>query len=105
MEFDVFFGIPLFGDGTTLFEAVWARGGGANAMARHAVAAVLNYCNADVHFCGCRTHIITAVQMAYDTGDYESVKNYLEMLNEAGCPLGRAVIDMDGIEIPRGPNR
>jgi hypothetical protein len=81
--FDEIFGV---GPHITLLDALWARGGGENALRRHAVAALLNanrlwpaYNNEDV--------VINYVQWAYHDGKFEHVKNVLEGWNESGCPL------------------
>lgn len=85
--FDDVFGVSY---GGTLLEAVWARGGGENALARHAVAALLNAENGDVAYDLSTGEIIAMVQAAFASGDYESAKNILEGYNEQGCDLGRA---------------
>ncbi|MFO7545302.1 MAG: hypothetical protein R6W77_07375, partial [Trueperaceae bacterium] len=71
----------------TLLEAVWATGGGVNALARHAVAALLNASSADVDYPYSAADVIAMVQAAIDSGDFNTTKNQLEYANELGCPL------------------
>ena len=75
----------------TLLQALKANGGGINALARHAVAALLNANNPDVNYEYSVAQIISMVQAAIDSGEYGSTKDMLEMANEEYCPLGRAV--------------
>lgn len=75
------------GSFNTLLDAVWARGGQENAMARHAVAALLNSVNPDVSYAYSEADVIAMVQSAYATGNFEGIKNLFETQNEKGCPL------------------
>ena len=81
---DIFMVDGSFG---TLLDAVWARGGGENALARHAVAALLNAASPNVDYAYSTGQVIDLVQDAYANGTFESVKNQFEAENEAGCPL------------------
>ncbi|RPA68552.1 hypothetical protein EF405_08175 [Cyclobacteriaceae bacterium YHN15] len=76
------FGVDRFG---TLLENVTANGGGANALARHSVAAILNATRTEVSYDLTVAEIIAGVQAAYASGDFESFKNVLEGENEKGC--------------------
>ncbi|SMD42766.1 hypothetical protein SAMN00777080_1331 [Aquiflexum balticum DSM 16537] len=76
------FGVPRFG---TLLENVTANGGGANALARHSVAAILNATRTEVGYDLTVSEIIAGVQAAYASGDFESFKNVLEVENEKEC--------------------
>jgi hypothetical protein len=71
----------------TLLQALQANGGGINALARHAVAALLNADNPGVEFAFTTSEVIALFQAAFDSGDLESTKEMLEEANEAGCPL------------------
>jgi hypothetical protein len=71
----------------TLDDAVRIGGGGQNAMARHAVAALLNAAHPDVDYPLTATEIILAVQNAYLTGDFRTPHNLFEGYNEIGCPV------------------
>jgi hypothetical protein len=84
-SYDATFGVD--GSFATLLDAVWARGGGESALARHAVAALLNAQNADVSYLYSTADVLSMVQQAYATGDFNGVKNLFEAQNEAGCPL------------------
>jgi hypothetical protein len=69
----------------TLLEAVQATGGGQNALARHAVAALLNAASDEVAFAFTVDQVIAMVQNAYATGDFNTPKDLLAVVNEAGC--------------------
>lgn len=87
-SFDTVFG-RVTGIGT-LEDALKAKGGGINALARHAAAALLNASSGDVNYAdGLKTtaQVIAAFQAAFDSGDYETTKNIFEEGNETGCPL------------------
>ncbi len=73
--------------GGTLAEAADAKGGQENALARHAVAALLNAANADVDYLYSTQDVINMVQAAFASGDYEDTKDLFEAQNEMGCPL------------------
>ena len=75
----------------TLFQALNAQGGGINALARHAVAALLNAASPDVDYDYSVAAVKSMVQGALPDGDIDGVKGDLADANEAGCP-----IDMHG---------
>lgn len=83
-SFDAVFGVSY---GGTLLDGVWARGGQENALARHAVAALLNAASPDVPYEYTEVEIIALVQGAFASGDFNGAKNLLEFQNELGCPL------------------
>jgi hypothetical protein len=70
----------------TLLEALNQGGGGAKALGRHAVAALLNSASS-VDYAYSEAEIIAMVQDAYATEDYETAKDMLAYENEMGCPL------------------
>lgn len=74
-------------DEPTLLQALEANGGGVNALARHAVAALLNAETSDVAFAYTPSEVIDVVHDAIVAGDHEETKDLLEEANEAGCPL------------------
>lgn len=74
-------------DDPTLLEAVWANGGGVNALARHATAALLNTASAGVDYPYTTQQVIDLVHAAVASGDYEGAKNTLAAANELGCGL------------------
>jgi hypothetical protein len=80
----------IYLNGKTLAQALRLGGGGANALARHAVAAILNIAELGAGAYGL-THgqVVTAVVNALNSGSgIESLKNQLDGRNNAGCPLG-----------------
>jgi hypothetical protein len=86
-SFATVFGVTRTG---TLLQNVRATGGGANALARHAVAALLNAASAEVEYTYSVAQIIAAVQGAFATGNFESVKNDFEAANELGCTVDKS---------------
>ncbi len=83
-SFDDVFGVDSSFD--TLLDGVKAKGGQENALARHAVAALLN-ASGDVDYEYSVGEVIAMVQAAYASGDYEATKNMFAEQNELGCPL------------------
>ncbi|HET7010246.1 MAG TPA: hypothetical protein VFI11_05675 [Anaerolineales bacterium] len=86
-DFESVFGVDASFDPHTLLDASWLQGGGEFALARHAVAALLNSTSPDVDYPYSTAQVIAMVQNAYATGDFESAKNLLAWGNELGCPL------------------
>ena len=74
-------------DDPPLLEALGARGGGINALARHAAAAYFNSITSVMFDLSAAT-VIADFQAAFDSGDYEPQKDAFQLLNEQGCPLG-----------------
>lgn len=71
----------------TLMEALNAKGGGINALARHAVAALLNAAHSEINYPLSTDEVKEALQNAIDSGDstvIEALKNELDMYNNAG---------------------
>jgi hypothetical protein len=68
----------------TLMAALSTGGGGENALLRHASAAILNAEHPDVDYSIAVAEIIAAVQVAYDSGDYEPLKDQLDEYNNMG---------------------
>jgi uncharacterized repeat protein (TIGR01451 family) len=71
----------------TLLDALNATGGGVNALARHAVAALLNASNPDVDSVFTEAEVIAIVQEAVESGEFEEAIAQLAAANELGCPL------------------
>ena len=86
-NFDAVFGVTAFGPHVTLIAAAGLGSGGANALARHAVAALLNSSHPDLTYEMDAAAVIAAVQGAFASGSFETVKNQLAALNERSCPL------------------
>lgn len=86
-NFETVFGVDASFSPHTLLDAVRLGGGGERAMARHAVAALLNAANPSVAYLYAEADVIAMVQNAYATGSFESTKNLFEAQNELGCPL------------------
>ena len=84
-SYNATFGVA--GSFDTLLDAVWANGGQENALARHAVAALLNAANPSVNYAYTEADVIALVQSAYASGDFEGVKNLFAAENEMGCTL------------------
>jgi hypothetical protein len=69
-----------------MLEALKLRGGGLNALARHAAAALLNALSPDVNYDLSPTQVIALFCLSADNGT-EAAKDQFERLNELGCPL------------------
>ncbi len=70
----------------TLGQAVWEGGGGEKALARHAVAALLN-ASKGLDYEYTTNQVIAMVQAAYASGLFEATKNLFAFANEINCPL------------------
>ena len=86
-DFDATFGVNGFNPNISLLTALNTGGGGKNALARHAVAALLNSVHSGVDYGLSSAEVISLVQSAFASGDFESAKNRLAGLNEADCVL------------------
>lgn len=86
-DFDATFGVDLFNPNISLLAALNLGGGGKEALARHAVAALLNSASGGVDYGMSTAEVIAAVQAAFASGEYEGAKNQFETLNEMGCGL------------------
>lgn len=81
------FGVDAFA-GLTLSQVARLKGGGLNALGRHAVAALLNAASGDVDYDRTVASVIASFQDAYNgVSNVEYVKNIFEALNEQSCPL------------------
>jgi len=83
-------GQPIQVTDPSLLQALKADGGCVNALARHAVAALLNSANPDVSYPYTTAQIITMVQNALDSGDCDTIEDAKDLLadaNERDCPL------------------
>lgn len=72
----------------TLLEALNATGGGVNALARHAVAALLNAAHPDISYPRTEVQVIDEVVAAILSGDedeIEDLKDTLDDWNNLGC--------------------
>jgi hypothetical protein len=72
------------GPNQTLLQVLQTGGGGEKALGRHAVAALLNSFRFGPDDWYSPYWVIGRVQYAYSSGNFESVKNQLEALNELG---------------------
>jgi hypothetical protein len=87
-DFDTVFGVDLFNPDITLLQALNQGGGGVNALARHAVAALLNAASSGVDASLTEGEVIQLVQDAsLGLVPIETAKNTLAASNELGCPL------------------
>jgi hypothetical protein len=101
-DFDATFGVDLFDPNVTLGWAIWAQGGGNNAFARHATAALLNahggVPNADgttVDYPYTVALVIQMVQDAVANGTIEATKDLFDTANNLCCPLsGTPAVDV-----------
>jgi hypothetical protein len=77
-DFDTTFGVDYFNPDITLAQALRAKGGGVNRIARHGTAALLNALHPDVAYQLSPEQVILAVQ----NGDADLLEDY----NEMGAP-------------------
>jgi len=78
----------------SLLKALQAQGGGLNALARHAVAALLNAASG-ANYAFTVDEVKMMVKNAIESGSYEHTKNILEEENERGCPFGNDDCDCE----------
>jgi hypothetical protein len=88
-DYETVFGVDASFD-LTLLGALTQGGGGEQALGRAAVAALLNASSDDVAYFDTVAGVISRVQAAYASGDFEGVKDLLDEENNAGCPLDNA---------------
>jgi hypothetical protein len=93
-DFDTTFGVDLFSPDISLGQAIQLGGGGINALARHATAALLNAHGGIPNANGSTVaypfnigQIIQMVQDAVANGTIEATKELLDAANNLGCPL------------------
>jgi len=87
MDFDSVFGRNQFDPDITLLDALGLGGGGTEALARHATAALLNS-GSDMTFDYSSAQVIQLYRDAMDgVIGVESAKNQLASANETGCPF------------------
>ena len=92
MSFNVALGLPnpnsLWGTTFTMLNALGANGGGKNALARHAAAAILNAASNGVNYNMTVADVQAAVLAALNNNSLiDAKKNILAGFNELGCPL------------------
>jgi hypothetical protein len=83
-------GKPSLLNDPTLIQALRAKGGKVNALARQAVAALLNAESPDVDYALSPGEVVLLFQIAFDSTDpsaIETQKDNFETLNKLGCPL------------------
>jgi hypothetical protein len=84
--FDTVFGVTHFGT-LTLDQALDLKGGGYNALAREATAALLNSKTSTIGFTYTQAQVIQLVQEGFAASDPEPIKDALESANTSGCKL------------------
>jgi cysteine-rich repeat protein len=85
-DYETVFGVDASFE-LTLLGALKQGGGGEKALGRQAVAALLSASSDGVSYFDTVAGIISRVQAAYASGDFEIVKDLLDEENNAGCPL------------------
>ena len=88
-SYSAIFGVtPSFIEKKDRFDDVLSQGGGGEkALARHAVAGLLNAAHPGVNYLFTGAEVIALVQDAYATGDFGAAKDILETENERGVDL------------------
>jgi hypothetical protein len=82
-QYNKVFSVPYY---SSLLNALGAGGGGKDALARHASAALLNSVSPKIDYRYSEYEVIKMVQDAYKNGTYEATKNLLETENAKHCP-------------------
>lgn len=86
--YDDVFGVSNLVDGElTLLDAVSLIGNSYNSFVRHSVAALLNAAHPDIAYGLTEAEVISKVQAAHSSGDFDSAKQEFEELNEQFCPI------------------
>ena len=86
---EVFVDAPAKFSELTLLEALNLGGGGIYNLARQSVAALLNTCSSEVGFIYSNVdNLIADVNSAFTTDTAGSFAMWLDLQNQAGCPLG-----------------
>ncbi len=84
-NYDTVFGVyNTIDPNLTLEEAINTGGGKEKALLRHATAALLNAAHPDVDYEYLEAEIISMVQDAYSSGDFNGIKDLFEVQNELG---------------------
>ena len=85
-SFEGTFGVDIQGFGVewTLLDALNKGGGGQYALARHATAAILNASHPGVDYAMTAQDVIDDVYDAFDTGEFEDLKDQLDEYNNQG---------------------
>lgn len=86
-NFETVFGVDASFNPTSLLDALTLGGGGEKALARHAVAALLNASHSEFTYAYTAADIISGVQAAYASKNFEPFKDLLDRANNTGCPL------------------
>ncbi len=84
-SFEAVFGRDVPGT-PSLLNALGMKGGGLNALMRHATAALLNT-SSGVNYGMTPAQVISAFQAAFDSGNFEPTKDMFDAMNNRGCPL------------------
>jgi hypothetical protein len=84
-RFDTVFGVNAPGN-SSLLDALKLGGGGYKALMRHAVAALLNS-TSGMDYAYTTQQVISMVQQAFASGNYEATKNLFQIENEKGSDL------------------
>jgi hypothetical protein len=86
-DFDAVFGTDAFSPDVNLGSAINLGGGGKNNLARHGTAALLGAAHPNVDYGMTPAQVISAVQAAMNSGNYEPLASELGALNEQGCTI------------------
>lgn len=87
-------------DDPNLLEALELKGGGLNALMRHAVAALLNAAHPDIDYAFSVEEVISKFQAAFDSGEFEATKDEFEAASEAFCPIDGGEESVEELTVP-----
>ena len=91
----------------TLLDALQAKGGFFNQLARHSTAALLNTCNEEVNYPYTEDEILQAVQEVFENGNKFDARNLAITYDEAnnlGCPLSNSNSNSNNDKVNLYPN-
>jgi hypothetical protein len=112
-SYEAIFGVDVPGE-PTLLDAVWADGGGVNALMRHSAAALLNAAHPNINYEFSQAEVIAWTQTAILSGNsvlIESTKDLFDAANNRGADLtsggssngGTTTVTFEDADDPTGP--
>jgi uncharacterized repeat protein (TIGR01451 family) len=86
-SYEALFGVDVPGSAPSLLDALGTQGGGVDALLRHSAAALLNASDPYINYAYTKAQVISMVQAAFASGNYDATKNLLAKQNELEANL------------------